>query len=229
VRPRHPDVEIGQARPQRQHRVGTFQQHAHPARAVVHPLRVDHLGSGDAERGHDPLQRPLVHRPRTQQRRRRERQRAVDPPQFDQARVALLDDHVRAPGSTACGQPGVTGTERRVTGERKLTAGREDPDPVVGAGGFRRDDERGLGQVRPARELLHLLGGQALSVEDDSNRITEVQLVGEHINLAERALHGIECGMRARRAGGDFLPDGGEFLPRLPRSRILLQAAGMER
>ena len=148
------------------------------------------------ERGHDALQRLLVHRPRTQQRRRRKRQRAVDPPQFDQARVALLDDHVRALGRAARAQPGVAGTERRVTGERKLTARREDPDPVVGAGGFRRDDERGLGQVRPARELLHLLGGQALAVEDDSDGIPEVPLFGEHINLAELALHGIKSGMR---------------------------------
>src|ERR1700753_2723733 len=114
---------------------------------------------------------------------------------------------------TPVGQQGVPSAERRMTGERELPARREDPHPVVGPGRLRRQDERGLGQVRSTREALHLLGTEPLGVHDDCDGVAQVGLFGEHINLAEWALHGDESGTRPSAGAGDFLPHDPRLLP----------------
>ena len=75
-------------------------------------------------------------------------------------------------------------------GERQLGRRGEDADQVVGARGVGRQHERRLGQVRPAREALHLRRGQALAVEHDRDRVAQERLGAEHVDLAEGPLHG---------------------------------------
>ena len=61
--------------------------------------------------------------------------------------------------------------------ERQLAPGREDPQAVVG--GIRRgwQDERGLGEVRPAGEGRHVAVGDAVGVEDDGDRVAVERMV----------------------------------------------------
>jgi hypothetical protein len=74
-----------------------------------------------------------------------------------------------------------------VARERELLGRREDAHAVVGARGGRREDERRLRQVRPVRETLHLLGGQAVAVEHDRERVTAERGGGEDVDLDEGA------------------------------------------
>jgi hypothetical protein len=59
-------------------------------------------------------------------------------------------------------------------GERQLAGGRKDPQPVVRFTRPRRQHERRLGQVRPAREQLHLRIAQAVGTEHDRDGIAIV-------------------------------------------------------
>jgi hypothetical protein len=62
----------------------------------------------------------------------------------------------------------------------------EDPHPVGRLRRGGRQDERGLGQVRPARQALHLLVGHVRAVEDDGNRVAETGHRGKHVDLHKR-------------------------------------------
>jgi hypothetical protein len=88
-------------------------------------------------------------------------------------------------------------------GEGQLLDRGEDPDPVVRAGVGGRQHEGGLGQVHPVRELLHLLGAQALTVEHDGQRVPAIGLGGEDVDQGERARHGPQPAIArpARRNG----------------------------
>jgi hypothetical protein len=66
--------------------------------------------------------------------------------------------------------------KRGVAGERKLGNWREDAHPIVRLGVARGQHEGRLGQVRPARESLHLVGAQPLAVEDDGHRVAPVRV-----------------------------------------------------
>ena len=94
---------------------------------------------------------------------------------------------------------------------------REDPDQVVGPARPRRQHERGLRQVRPAREQLHLLAAQAVGAEHDRDRVTEVRGIGEDIHLAELMCHKPKPrgGVRPRRQG-QFPGHPGHCLTALP-------------
>ena len=76
-----------------------------------------------------------------------------------------------------------------MAGERQFAGWHEDPDPVIGLVILWLEDERRLREVRPVRELLHLLAAQPVSTEHDRKRVTEVGLGGEDINLAKLARH----------------------------------------
>src|SRR5690606_7579532 len=108
--------------------------------------------------------------------------------QLDEPDAALLDEPPLRRGRAARGEPPVRGPEGRVAGEGQLGAGGEDPHPVVGGGVGRREEEGGLGEVRPRREALHLLGGQPLPVDDDGDRVALVGLGPEHVHLEESPL-----------------------------------------
>jgi len=64
-----------------------------------------------------------------------------------------------------------------VTSERQLARGCEDPQTVVSPSDRGRQDERRLGQVRPARQALHLLVGDTFGIEHDGDRVAEVGVV----------------------------------------------------
>jgi hypothetical protein len=68
-------------------------------------------------------------------------------------------------------------------GERQLTARGEDPQPVVRRRDGRRQNERGLGQIRPPGQALHLLLGQIRAVEDNGHGVAEIGRRGEYVDL----------------------------------------------
>ena len=77
------------------------------------------------------------------------------------------------------------GADRGVAGEGQLFCGREDADVVAVPVDAR--DERGLGEVRPLREQLHLLRRQTRGVVDDHDGVPvavddeERRRVGSHV------------------------------------------------
>ena len=74
-------------------------------------------------------------------------------------------------------------------GERELLGRGEDPHGVVGLLARRREQERRLRQVRPGREALHLLAGEALAVDDDRHGVAEQRLLREDVDLGEAPAH----------------------------------------
>ena len=131
----------------------------------------------------------LVHGLAPEQRRSRECQSPLKPPDPDQADPALLHDHSRLAGAAAGFQPGVAAAESRVTGEGKLARRREDPQLVVRVGSGRLEHERCFRQVRPVGEPLHFLRAQTVAIQHDSDRIAAVGHRGEDIDLTELANH----------------------------------------
>src|SRR6266700_6900035 len=74
-------------------------------------------------------------------------------------------------------------------GERQLGRRGEDAYLVVGAWGIGRQHERRLGEIRPAREALHLRRRQALAIEHHRDRVAQERLGAEHVYLANWPLH----------------------------------------
>src|ERR1700691_434791 len=109
----------------------------------------------------------LLDRAAAHQRRGGEGQAGLGPPDRDQPGVALLHNGVGASRAPARLQPRMAGAQRGVPGERELAGGREDPDPVVCPAGPRRQHERRLRQVRPARGGAHLIITQAVGTQHD--------------------------------------------------------------
>ena len=180
------DLEIVVARADGEDRLGVGQQRGDPARAVVGPLRVDDLLAPDAEHRRDAVQRLVVDRPAAQQRGRGEREPALDAADRDEPGAALLHD---ALGRLAAArlEPRVAAAERRVARERELLRRGEDPHAVVRLRRLGLHDERRLGQVRPVREALHRLRRDAVGAEHDRHRVAGVGLLGEDVDLLERA------------------------------------------
>ncbi len=98
----------------------------------------------------------VVERAVAQQRRCGERQ-PLPGPYDDVPGAALLHHAARDRRHPAGLEPGVGRTEGGMAGERQLSAGCEDPQPVVGRRGVRREQEGRLRQVGPAGEGRHLL------------------------------------------------------------------------
>jgi hypothetical protein len=103
----------------------------------------------------------------------------------DQSGLALLHRDVLALGHAAGFQPGVAGPQGRVAGKRQLSAGREDAHAVVGRGFGGRQHKGGFRQVGPLRKTLHGRVVQAAAVQHHGQRIAEVGLGGEDIDLFE--------------------------------------------
>ena len=140
----------------------------------------------DAKRGDDLADVFFVERTVADQRRSGEGQDALDVAHADQADGALLHDAAGLVRCAAVVQPRAGGPESGVPGERQFPSRSEDPQPVVRRRSDGRQDERGLGQVRPARQALHLLVGQVRAVVDDGYRIAEIGDRGEHVDLRKR-------------------------------------------
>ena len=177
-------------RPQRQHLRRALQHHRAPARAVVDPLVMQHLGRRHAQAGDDARQQLGLERPAAAQRRRREGQAAAVAADAHQADAALLHHQRRVARHAAGGQPGVAASERRVAGKRQFAAGREDAHAVVGGRVLRRQQEGGLGQVGPAREGGQRLVAQALGGVHHGQRVALEQHGAEDVELMKASLHG---------------------------------------
>jgi len=93
-----------------------------------------------------------------------------------------------------------------MAGERQLTGGGEDPDLVVRAVSHWRQDEGGLGQVRPAREALHVTLLDAVPLENHGHRVAQARRCGEDIDLTEGAQHACECAIQPRRGAFALVP-----------------------
>ncbi len=127
-----------------------------PVRAVLERLRRDDVFAARAERGDDGVE--IVGADLgARQRRRGERVAGAVAADAHRADLALLDDLARRVRPAAALEPGVAAAERRMAGEGQLAARREDADAVVGARVGRREQERRLAEVGPARERLHAL------------------------------------------------------------------------
>jgi hypothetical protein len=72
-----------------------------------------------------------------------------------------------------------------VAGERQLTGRGEDPQPVVGGRVARLEEERRLGQVRPAGDRRHRRIVELVGAGHDGDRIAHERLGGEHVDLGE--------------------------------------------
>ena len=140
--------------------------------------RVDHVG--DEVR----FDRAAAH-----ERRRREREPVAVAAHRDQSGAALLDGDARLLRDAAVGAPRPARAERRMPGERQLAERRPDPDAVVGGVARRRQDERRLRQVRPARDRRHRLVVDPVGVEHDGERIAEERRLAEHVDLDEASRH----------------------------------------
>ena len=83
------------------------------------------------------------------------------------------------------------GADRRVTRERQLVPRREDAHAVVGAGGRRRCHEGRLGEVRLARDRLHLVRAECAGFGHDRDGVTGERNPGEDVDLEKpKAPHG---------------------------------------
>ena len=188
VAARHPDVHVDGAGPQGQHGLRARQQHRHPAGPVVRPGQVGDVRPADAQGRGEVLGERFRYRPGPDERRPGEGQAGRDLADLDQARAAFLDEHLGEGRLPAGLQPGVTGAQGGVARERQLAAGGEDPDLVVRLLRGRREDERGLGQVGPVGEALHLAGAQPVGVQHDRDWIAPEGRGGEHIDLHHSSL-----------------------------------------
>src|ERR1035441_1713725 len=237
VRPGHADVHVDRARPDREDRIRAGQQDGHPARAVVRPLDVHDVGPGQVQRAGHVIGDRVLDRAAAPQRRGCEREARLGLPDRDQPGAAFLHG-LPGPGRAAAGfQPGVAGAQGGMSGERQLRGGGEDPDPVVRLACPRRQHERRLRQVRPAREQLHLLIAQAVGAQHDGDGVTKVRSLGEDIHLTELMGHGPECrgpsrpGGRANSpaAGPMSLAASGQDGPWPPASRRLVSSGRLLR
>ena len=124
-------------------------------------------------------------------------------PQLDQAEAALLHEASLPRRHTPGSQPRVGAAQRRMSGERQLTQGCEDPQPVVRRGVGGRQQEGGLGEVRPPGEGRHLRVGEAGGVVHHGHRVAGERTRGEDVDLGEgvggRISHGPSIGSSAHR------------------------------
>jgi hypothetical protein len=122
---RHRDVK---------HTLRICQLQAHPAGAIVDPMRCHDVTARQPEQPQCASQRVTVDRPVTDHRRSCEGEARVSDADLDQPGAAFLHDHARLMGNTTSIEPRSTRPECRVAGEWQLGLRLEDPNPVVGSG-----------------------------------------------------------------------------------------------
>ena len=164
----------------------TGKAHCDPARAIVAPLSVEHIGTIDLKDQADTGDVSFISGTTADEIGGCERQPPICLTKVDEANPALLHDDSFSRRDAPSFEPSVAGADGWMAGERELGPGREDADPVVGRSICWLQDERGLAQVRPMSELLHLFIGEIVGIKHDCYRITAVRNGGEYINLLER-------------------------------------------
>jgi hypothetical protein len=121
--------------------------------------------------------------------------------------VVAFDGDRQQPGGAFLPQRGPCGpdpphdrrkgaADARMAGEGQLLARSEDAHAVVRARLRRRQQERGLGQVGPARDALHRRTVQRVGADHHGQRVALEQARGEHVQLQEsEGRHGgSQCG-----------------------------------
>jgi hypothetical protein len=171
---RHWDVERS---------LGIGQLQAHPAGAIVDPVRCHDVAARQAEQ---PRQCVAVDRLVTDHRRGCEGGARISDADLDQAGAALLDDHSRLLGDTAGVKPRGTRLECRVASEWLLCLWLEDAHPIVRSGPGRIEEERCFGQVRPTRDCPHFPGRHIVGIIDNGDRVAGEGTSTTDVNLAER-------------------------------------------
>ena len=122
MRTNHSDIDLTvtvvatDIRSQRENSFMVFDQYAHPARTVVHPLDSDDLVGTDPQNGSNLDCVDVIYRSAPDERRSRKREPSVSF-QMNQTDTTFLDDDV-APWSRTGAQPGVTGPQGRMTGKK---------------------------------------------------------------------------------------------------------------
>ena len=76
-----------------------------------------------------------------------------------------------------------------MAGKRKLTGESEDPDPIVGGVVNRLEEKGRLGEVEPAGELEHPLGGHPLGPGHHGKGIPHQRPGPEHVDQVEGSPH----------------------------------------
>jgi hypothetical protein len=79
------------------------------------------------------------------------------------------------------------GADHGMPGELHLVIGSEDAQPHIGAGRFRRLDERALRELRFARHRLHFRRRQPGRLHEDGQLVAGQRLVCENIVVTEAA------------------------------------------
>lgn len=177
-----------------QHRSDILQLKGKPMGSVDDPLRVNHIltsnahglacnkylfffdGSGLGEWWSREGNRPIL-----------------GYQQVDKADSTLLDNLLSLSlldATLSMLEEGAAGANGGVTGKGELLGRGVDTDFVVGLRGVSgREEEGSLGEVCPVSDLLHLFvvrdGQGRVECDDDGERVAEVTLVGEDVELVE--------------------------------------------
>src|SRR5690242_16472662 len=117
-----------------------------------------------------------------------------------------------------------------MTGERDLACGCENPD-TTGVSSFCRKHERGLGEIKLARDLLHLFLGEPLGLRQHRQLIPAKAPLGEYIADVVLVVH--EFGLKTYKLisafpvrGNDKIPSQkGENITKLKESTVFSRAA----
>lgn len=145
-------------RPYRQNVGSRFKKKCQPSGAIVYPLCVNDSVLLEVQTGTHPLEKSGINRSLPDKRRRGKSQSSVNVANTNETCFALLDDIV-ASGASIIGEPNMASSQSRVSGKRKLSGGRENPAPVIGAGNGRPEKKGCFTEVRPSSETQHRLYG----------------------------------------------------------------------
>ena len=163
-------------------------------RAIVQVLCGQHLVGVQAQR-HQHLGKQGWRWGLALQRRGGKSPAAINRFQAHQTHTTFLHKLATLPGLATGLKPSVGRAQCRVARKRQLSAGREDPYPVIGPARspFRRGRQHkgGFAQLRPAGKGLHLRVRQAIAVQHHGQRVAQKGRVGEDVDLLECAgFHG---------------------------------------
>lgn len=145
-------------RPYCQNVCSRFKKKCQPSRAVIHPLCVYDSILPQVQASAHPLEKSGVNRSFPDKLRRCKSQPSANVANTNETGFTLLDDIV-AFGASIIGEPNMAGSQSRVSGERKLSGGRENPHPVIGIGNRRAQKKGRFTEVRPSSETQHRLYG----------------------------------------------------------------------
>ncbi len=121
--------------------LAAFKHHCQPTRAVIGPVSIEDLRSGDVQSLTDSCQVRLINWSEPDRLGRSERQAAIESAKFDKAERALGNDLARVLGLASGFEPRVACADSGVASEWKLGPGCEYPHEVIRRPVSRRHQE----------------------------------------------------------------------------------------